>query len=135
MTIVPLINSCLFEEGCCTNHFQHSYPIVDWCCHGNRKGQARATNLSFKKVTSWQGINLENHVCSGTVFIAQMCHKYLAIECSEHAQSCTEAICDREASKLVILGSFHPPPTCYCNSIYTPSSLSVHTIRSINLTK
>ena len=35
-------------------------------------------------------------------------NKYLAIECSEHAQSCSEAICDRGTVKLLLTPG--PPP-------------------------
>ena len=41
---------------CSADRFQYSYWISDWHWHGKAKGQACATNLSFKKVISWQDI-------------------------------------------------------------------------------
>ena len=30
------------------DHFQYLYSICDWCCHGNEKGLAYDTKLSFR---------------------------------------------------------------------------------------
>ena len=61
------IKSYLWQEGCMclayaykllsTNRFQYSYPIHNWHCHGNRKGRACATFVS------WQDISIERNPC------------------------------------------------------------------------
>ena len=62
--LVPQARLVMFHSADC---FQDLYPISDRhcsCCR-NGKGRACATNLSFKKVVSWQDIILENYAWYG----------------------------------------------------------------------
>ena len=62
---VGLVSQARLVMFCSANRFQYLYQISNWrcSCHGNGKGRACATNLSFEKVVSWQDIDRPWKLC------------------------------------------------------------------------